>query len=431
MSTAGKILAVVSGILAIVYLLLSSMALELRRNWAERLRQQQQQLESLRQQVDELRDGRAEALQQLAEAQQALRTAVDAYAQSEAHQRLLDAMQRWREAVADPEVAQPQEIEAVAQELVQVHTELAEAANRIETAYNGLLRVVAQLSRTGGGLGIRQIRTIIPLIHDARAMIEAWRADRQHTFQALTSFYENQRLALDRQIRDLNEETQRAQAEIDRLLEQLRPLRELPLGEATLRDELSDQPILKLTARDLEQMPNNRLRELLRDDKPGVENLSFVDHVQALLELMQADMVGLRELVAQRRDALRRAEAETARLLDENRSLVLKVGHLESQVDAKEGRPTVVIAEDGSVPEGEIVEVRDGTFEVVVNVGARDGLRPGVKLHVFRTQPRAEYLGMIEIREVHSEQAVGVILPAYRDLVFRQGDRVAPIITRR
>ncbi len=431
MTTAGKILAVICGLLAIVYLFLSAMVLELRRNWANRIQQQEAQVAALEQQVAALRDGRAEELKQLVDAQAALREAVDAYAASDAHQRLIDAMQRWREAVSDPEVAQPQEIEAIRQELEQIHTELTEAANRIEQAFNGFLRAASQLSRSGGAMGIRQIRAITPILNDARTMIEALRVDRQHSYQAMASFYENQRLALSRQIREMQDATQRAQAEIDRLVEQLRPLDELQLGEASLRDQLRDQPVVMLTAGDLQQRPNNELRELLRDDKPGVDRLSFLHHVRAVLQLMQADMQGLTRLVAARKQAVAQTEAAVQRLLDENRSLVLKVAHLESQIDAKQGRPTVVIAEDGTVPEGQIVEVRDGQFEVVVNLGSSDGIRPGVKLHVFRTEPRPEYLGMIEIREVSAQQSVGVILPAYRDLIFQQGDRVAPIITRR
>ncbi len=431
MTTAGKILAVFCGLLAIVYLLLSAMVLELRRNWAERIRQQQDQIATLEKQAAELRDGKEDALQELVDAQAALREAVDAYAASDAHQRLIDAMQRWRDAVADPQVAQLQEVEAIRQELEQIHTELTEAANRIEAAFNRLLQAASRLSRSDGAMGIRQIRNMIPILNDARLMVEALRTDRQHTYQALASFYENQRLSLSRQVRQLETEAQRARAEIDRLVEQLRPLNELPLGEATLREELKDQPVVMLTAEDLEKRPNNELRELLRDDKPGVEELSFLEHVRAVLQLMQHDMEGMKQLVASRKQAVARTEESVQRLLTENRALVSRVAYLESQIDAKQGRPTVVVAADGSVPEGRIVEVRDEQFEVVVDIGSNQGLRPGVRLHVFRTEPRPEYLGMIEIREVSAQQSVGVILQAYRDFVFRRGDRVAPIITRR
>jgi hypothetical protein len=51
-------------------------------------------------------------------------------------------------------------------------------------------------------------------------------------------------------------------------------------------------------------------------------------------------------------------------------------------------------------------------------------------LHVYRFEPEAKYLGIMEIIKYESNSAVGRMLPEYRQLTIQPGDRVSPEITR-
>ena len=66
---------------------------------------------------------------------------------------------------------------------------------------------------------------------------------------------------------------------------------------------------------------------------------------------------------------------------------------------------------------------RDGL--VAITIGSDHGLLRGHTLEVFRTQPKAQYLGVIRLVEVKPHEAVGVMLtPQFRNLI-RKGDQVA------
>lgn len=430
MHTAGKVLSVILLLLALLFLWLSSMTLQLRRNWAERIQRRQEELSNLQNEIEQLKYGRPEAVSALEQVKNELRDALDRFFESDAPQRLLEQRRRWSEIVAEPDLAQPQEVDEIYRSIQQIQNELDQLANTIEEKFQQLLTEVARASRTDGGLGSAQIREIIPLVNDAATAIETWRRDRQAIYESLTAFYENQRLVLGRQIRTVQEANTQSQAELDRLREQLLPLDQVQIAESDLRSELRDHPVLQLTAQDLERQPFARLRETLRTPT-NLQQLSFVEHVRALLELMQADLVQIREILQQRQEQLSTAIQQRDSLIQENKSLVARVSALEAEVDAREGNGTYVVTADGKIPQGEIVEIQPENFQVVVNLGRKDGLRPRVKLHVYRTDPSPRYLGMIEIEEVYEDRSTGVILPAYRDLSIRKGDKVASVITQR
>lgn len=430
MHTAGKVLTVILLLLAAVYFWLSAMTLQLRKNWAERVQSQRDQLAQLEEQIKQVQEGRPDAVQQLDQAKRELRDALDRFFASDAPQRLLEQRRRWSEVISDPDLAQPQEVAEIYNNIQQIQAELDQLVQSVEDEFNQLLTEVARASRTDGGLGTAQIREIIPLVNDAATAIEAWRRDRQAVYESLSAFYENQRLALDRQIRTIQQEYTRSQAELDRLREQLLPLSQVQIAESELRQELRDQPTLLLTAGDLERRPFAELRETLRTPT-NLQQLAFVEHIRAVLDLMQADLEQLRSLVQTRQQRLTEAIQERDRLIQENKSLLARVVALEAQVDARQGDGTLVVTAEGKIPQGEIVEIQPENYQVVVNLGRKDGLRPRVKLHVYRTDPNPQYLGMIEIEQVYEDRSVGTVLPAYRDLVFRKGDKVASVITRR
>ncbi len=430
MTTAGKVLSVILLVLAAVYFWLGAHVLQLRKNWAERVQQREQEIAAEKERIQHLLEGKPDAVQAMRQAQEELREALDNFFNSDAPQRLVQQRRRWSELVAEPDLAQPQEVQEVYNNIRQIQAEMDQLAQSIEEKFNQLLSEVARASRTEGGLGIAQIRAIIPLIRDAADVIEAWRRDRQAIFEALTAFYENQRLAMTRRRETLEREIADIEKELDRLREQLLSLDQAQIPEVTLRAELRDHPALQLTADDLKKRPFAELRETLRASPPPGK-LVFAEHVRALVELTEADLKEIRGLLEQRQQQLQEAIQKRDQLLQENKSLVQRLAAMEAQVDAREGDGTLVVTADGKIPEGEIIEVRPESYQVVVNLGRKDGLRPRVKLHVYRTEPTPTYLGMIQIQEVYEDKAVGVILPAYRDLTHKKGDRVAARITRR
>jgi DNA repair exonuclease SbcCD ATPase subunit len=431
MPTAGKILAVVAVVLSVVFLYFAASVLELRHNQAQMLQALQSDIAQLRARIARAKEGVPEQVQKFEELRQQLDAAVRQYMTSPAHEQLQGALKKWADVVQNPEGVPPQEVQDLQRQIDQLQGELASRFAEMETAFRAFLSEMPRLARFAEGLGTNQLTLWRESLYAARAAVQRWSSTQQIVYDALRTFYENQNAAFRTQELRLQEQSREAQAELDRLAEQLRPRALVTVSEAQLRSQLADHPVVQLTAQDLRQMPESRLREILRGDEPGVPGLAFAHHLQALVEMTEADLAELQALLAERQEELQKATADRGRFLKENKTLVARLASLETQLDAKEGKPVFVLDEQGHVPEGQIVSVDPQTFEVSINVGLRDGIRPGVKLYAYRLQPDPKYLGLIEVKRVETERSTAVILPAYRDVVFRVGDRVAPIVVPR
>lgn len=80
--------------------------------------------------------------------------------------------------------------------------------------------------------------------------------------------------------------------------------------------------------------------------------------------------------------------------------------------------------------EGEVKRVR--TDKVELTIGSDDGLVPGHELYLYRTRPRAEYLGKIKIMAVDPDQAIGqVIGKTVQGKKIKEGDLVSSTIRPR
>lgn len=114
------------------------------------------------------------------------------------------------------------------------------------------------------------------------------------------------------------------------------------------------------------------------------------------------------------------------------RTIVLaqKVKEFEIRIDAQRGLKNVVISPDGKVPIGKIQKVDEQQGTAEINLGGRVGVKSGIQLHVYRWQPEARYLGIMEIIKSESDTAVGRMLPEYRQLTIQPGDNVSPEIAR-
>lgn len=118
--------------------------------------------------------------------------------------------------------------------------------------------------------------------------------------------------------------------------------------------------------------------------------------------------------------------AQLTDVLQRCRQKVLVVQAAEKRVDSLRGLKQVVITQDGLGVRGQVQQVgADGTIRI--SLGARVGVKPGVRLHVYRFDPKPEYLGELEVTSSDSDGANGQMLPAYRQLEIRVGDRVATI----
>jgi ABC-type Na+ efflux pump permease subunit len=82
--------------------------------------------------------------------------------------------------------------------------------------------------------------------------------------------------------------------------------------------------------------------------------------------------------------------------------------------------------------QGEVSRVDAQNRKVEITIGSDDGLVPGHELFLYRTKPRAEYLGKIKILSVDPDQAVGkVIGNTVQGKKIQEGDIVSSTIRPR
>jgi hypothetical protein len=57
-----------------------------------------------------------------------------------------------------------------------------------------------------------------------------------------------------------------------------------------------------------------------------------------------------------------------------------------------------------------------------ISIGADDGLKKGHTLEIYRSN---SYLGRVQVMETWPDRAVVKIIPEYRKVIIKKGDRVA------
>ena len=94
-----------------------------------------------------------------------------------------------------------------------------------------------------------------------------------------------------------------------------------------------------------------------------------------------------------------------------------------SQVRGLENPPPV---------QGEVLRTNSRSNEIEISIGSDDGLVVGHELYVYRTKPRAEYLGKARIIVVDPDQAVAkVINSTVQGKKIKEGDIVSSTIRPR
>ncbi len=112
------------------------------------------------------------------------------------------------------------------------------------------------------------------------------------------------------------------------------------------------------------------------------------------------------EISAQMREQVAQKEQNIAELTKDMSATKARIDQLSDKVKL------VGVDESPWDPDGEVVSVGAETGLVFVNVGTADLLRQGVRFDVFRFGKGGELIrkGLIEIREVHPDSAVGGIM---------------------
>ena len=88
----------------------------------------------------------------------------------------------------------------------------------------------------------------------------------------------------------------------------------------------------------------------------------------------------------------------------------------EKEVDLEK----IVVAPRGS-PEGRILSVDTDTEFVIVNLGAKDGVKLGDMLSVYRGK---EFLGDIKVTRVQPEMSAADLIPPFSSRKVRKNDQV-------
>jgi len=221
----------------------------------------------------------------------------------------------------------------------------------------------------------------------------------------------------------------KAEAERDELRAKLLKLEKAHKAELAKRDEQINDlkaALVKLAEEKVKAADANVAIQRLT-----AEAQRFKEEANLLLETLkkrEARLVDLQERLAKQADEFRTGKSEAKKLLDRNVELLLLIKKLEQRKDvpaaapAPDGKPN---PPPGKV-KGAIQRIHPSDTNVVhLSVGLNQGVKVDHTLEVYRSKPKAEYLGMIRIIESLPERSVGQRLASSMNLgPFMIGDQV-------
>lgn len=168
-------------------------------------------------------------------------------------------------------------------------------------------------------------------------------------------------------------------------------------------------------------LSDERLKEALklRDQKSDVEK--------------QANEYKLQQ--TELNDKIRDLERQTKTLDDNNKDLrdrVARYSTLLRRSGLSDDIRTVKGLESPPPVSGEVSRVDAQNKKIEITIGSDDGLVPGHELFLYRTTPRAEYLGKVQVISVDPDQAVcKVIGTTVQGKKIQEGDIVSSTIRPR
>lgn len=457
MSTTGKVLIGLYILILLPLIWLAASVLEARRNWAKALVTKdvqlleaeikrlavpldQNQLEGLSQQIKDaeisqesetelvgqvtkLLEERAKYDNAVVEFDKATLDFNGAQAQQAFHQSLENLL---KAQTAQP--PQEDEITAARNTYVNAYQQLLAVQKRFDDAFTKFSNDMREMASTGHAT--ETLVQALARVQRTRTHLDTWKNVQLSDYDVYRSRYTDMVNEFLSRRQQLLASADAAQMEQKVREEETEASREkLGLSEEQIRGELADRKLARMSADDLENLPEQELRDALRQDL-GDPDLKFVRHVKAVNVLVDDDLAKSKQILQKRQDVLKAHQQRFNQLLAENRKLAVQIAHNEKEVDLRRGVPTVVAREGGPTPKGKIVTLDDKDGTVTVNIGLRAGVTPGVQLHVYRLDPKPQHLGFIDIIKAESDSATGRIKPQFRQLPIQVGDTVAPEVTR-
>ncbi|WP_422931485.1 hypothetical protein [Singulisphaera sp. PoT] len=153
--------------------------------------------------------------------------------------------------------------------------------------------------------------------------------------------------------------------------------------------------------------------EQLREQKLAVEKQANDFKIQ------QTELNDQIRILSRERDVAKKNNDDLRDRVARYSSMVRQLGFSDdiSRIKGLESPPAV---------HGMILRVDAQNKKVEISIGSDDGLVVGHELMVYRTQPRAEYLGKIKIISVDPDQSVGVVIGnTIQGKKLKEGDVVA------
>jgi hypothetical protein len=396
MSTAGKVLIFCVIIVSMAFLWLSTFVLEARNQWNAKVTKKADEVKALAEVVETLANGSPEGRTEFDKLGRAVLELGSDAARAEYNRRVgdgfdpktafemalgefldkkvIDDYQRAVTALNDLENQQTIEeapLEKAKDNFTAAERAFTQARNNLDTAYSLFLGQTLQQP------GVRALKGLsIDAMRDTVARV-------QRAIAAQKTIFETQLSDAEKNLTVLSDRVKATQA--DAITNQ-----QTASSAELERDKRTDEN--KQFEADL------RAGQLARDEeikKRDAENATL----QALKK--QYDQV-----VTACRDYVKRIKAD------------------EIQLEFDRGLKTVVVSKDGKAFTGKIQQIgEDGTVQVNLRRPAMVG--PGAHVHVFRLQPEAQYLGLMEIIRSDSTGSVGRMLPEFRQRTLRLGDSVS------
>lgn len=232
---------------------------------------------------------------------------------------------------------------------------------------------------------------------DAKASVDAVSKD----LASAKSAHDAAKKLYEEKVASLDSDIKRAQDEITQVR-----------GQLEVSTQSAKTALDEVTARKQET-------DTLREQKSAVEKQANE------FKLRQSELSDQIRILARERDVAK----------DNNKDLrdrYAKVSELLRRNGLSDDISQVKGLESPPVVEGEVVRVDQKNKRLEISIGSDDGLVPGHELYVYRTKPRAEYLGKIQIMSTDPDQAVGkVIGTTVQGKKIQEGDIVSSTIRPR
>jgi len=376
MSTTGKILTVLVALAALAFVYLASSVLEARRQRNDWVKAKLAEVHKVQLQVNDLKFGAKEARQKYQDLMAAYEKALNEFIQSDALANFNRALQRLIE-LAGQQIVEEAEWQRAREEFRKASEELTLARQKLDETWNNFLGVgrepgIRELPNLG--LGIPDLRRLIRLVDQATI--------------AQATYYQQRIQRGDENLTSLDDLVKEAE------------------DEAQTQRKVAEQANAVLAHRQEE------VQEAKRELAEAKQQLD-----QTLAELNKTQQY------------VSKLDQRVKALQSENLRLVQQLKEYEIRYDVFHNVKSAVIMPDGRIPRGRIAEVDEKNGTLLIDLGKRQGMRPGLQLHVYRYQPEPEYLGVLEIVSADTTTAVARMLPAYSQMDVRVGDIVAPEIS--